>query len=238
MSVSVKALLNKKVSERDVYEFVKSNIALENDAELRISNLDDTNSNEYGNLYGHIYVLTQNMDEVKRYRDIFFYQSSGYDYKDINGGNECLGLSLHCDDEGQRIIKKIVEYFGGYYIANDCADCEEEGYYVYYRENFKYLSINKQNSLESKLWNAITSDVKYKPLLNNFGILKSLLKENPSLTNKEFNKGDLVYHTELKQVGKFEDWDRDDNMVYVNFEDEDGYEDTRRVSVSALKKLI
>ena len=56
---------------------------------------------------------------------------------------------------------------------------------VYYRENFEYLSINKQNSLESKLWDAITSDPKYKPLLNNFGILKSLIKENPSLGNKE-----------------------------------------------------
>lgn len=237
MGVCVKALLNKKVSERDVYEFVKNSIALENDAELRISNLDDIKNNEYGNLYGHVYVLAQNMDGLKRYRDIFFYQSNGYDYKDINGGSECLGLSLHCDDEGQNIIKKIVEYFGGYYIANDCADCEKDGYAVYYRENFEYLSINKQNSLESKLWDAITSDNKYKPLLNNFGILKSLLKENPSLTNKEFNEGDLVYHMGLKQIGKFESWDIDDNTVNVIFED-DGYEDCKRVSASALKKLI
>ena len=47
----------------------------------------------------------------------------------------------------------------------------------------------------------------------------------------------MVYHTGLKQIGKFESWDIDDNTVCVVFDD-DGYEDCRRVSASALKKLI
>lgn len=239
MGVCTVGLLNKRINEKDVFEFVKNHVALDNDAKLEISEYRKEDRNEYGNLWGRINLLVDNTEgSNEKYRMIFFCESSGYDYKKINGGEECLYLSLGVSGKGPEIMKKIVEHFGGYYIKNDCNDEDKEGYAVYYRENPKYLSMNHKNSLESKLWEALTSDPKFNPLLKNFGLIKSLLKENPTLGNKEFAEGDVVYHTGLDRIGQFESWDIDDNTVNVTFEDEDGYEDYRRVSASALKKLI
>lgn len=236
MGASTKALLNKKIKGIELFNFIKENIALEKDASMTIDNYND---NQFGKLMGNISILTRyNAIGKPMYKTIFFFESNGNDYKEINGGEECIGVLLGHDNEAQEIVKKIVEHFGGYYIANDCADEDEDDYAVYYKENPKYFTTNKQNSLETKLWDILSNDFTYNSLLPHFGLVKKLIKENPTLGNKEFKEGDTVYHPTLKMFGKFESWDRDDNTVYVTFEDENGYEDTRRVSASALKKLI
>lgn len=239
MGACTKALLNKKVSERDVFLFIKENIALNQDASIEVSVLDELKQGEFGNLYGRInFTFKEDLNNKKIFKNIFFSQSSGGDYQDILGGEGCLSLILGLDDDNQDIMKTLTEHFGGYYIYDDCADEDDENYAIYSPGKFSCSNINNSKSLDSKLWSTISTNKEYKNLLPNFGLIKKLLIENPSLINREFNEGDLVYHIGLKKVGTFEAWDIEDDTVHVTFTENDGHNETVKVTASLLKRII
>lgn len=223
-------LLNEKVSEKDVFEFIKENIALDNDAKFSLGIVD---------MHEKFPTFTARISckvEEDRYRTLYFSKFST-DYSNITGDSSNIHLSLGQNEEAIEIIDKIVKNFGGWVIADDSKNEDSEDFATHYFHNPKYTTINHQQSLDSKLWNALL-DPKYKDLAKHFGLIKTLIKDNPDFLSREFNEGDMVYHKGLNMVGKFEHWDSDDNTAGVGFKSgEDEYEDYRRVTASMLVKL-
>lgn len=223
-------LLKEKVSEKDVFDFIKENIALDNDAQFSLG-VVDTN--------GEFPIFTACISckiAEDRYRTLHFSKFS-VDYSKLTGDSSNIHLSLGQNEEAIEIIGKIVKNFGGWLIKDDSKDEDSEDFATHYLYNPKYTSINHQQSFDNKLWNALL-DPKYKDLVKHFGLIKTLIKDNPDFLSREFNEGDMVYHKGLDMVGKFEHWDSDDNTVGVGFKSgENEYEDYRRVTASMLVKL-
>lgn len=224
-------LLNEKVSEKDVFDFIKDNIALDNDAEFSLGTVDMD-----GKFPTFIARINLKVGET-RYR-LLNLSKFGTDYSNLTGDSSNIHLTLGQNEEAIEIMDKIVKHFGGWLIKDDSKNEDDEDFAIRHFYNSKYTTVNHKQSLDIKLWNALFNDSKYKDLAKHYGLIKKLLQDNPDLLSREFKEGDMVYHKGLKMVGKFEHWDYDDDTAGVGFESgKDEYEDYRRVSASMLVKL-